>query len=263
MTDAGGATDHHVTRQPAGLGAVRAVDRSHDVKALAGAVAHELNNLLTAVIGYGTLLADQVAEDADASASAQQVLSGAEGIATLARQLLRFGARQVLVPQPVDVATVLDSVDHRVRMQFGGSVRLGHSVVADMPELHLDPDEFEEALFDVVSTAVGATPEGGRVDIVVSRVAAEPKTQAEAAPRHVADWTRIAVSDPGPAVEGEERERFFEPFFVPSGRKARRGLGLASAAAFVQGSGGSIRVESAARDAAGLTVAMYFPSQQS
>jgi PAS domain S-box-containing protein len=218
---------------------------------LAGGVAHDLNTLLTAMLGYTELaLADRDLPPA-VRPDLQEVLSAAERAGELTRQLLAFSRQQVLTPRVIDVNDVLERTLTARRRLAGKRVELLDHPGTALARVLIDPNRLEQSLLDVVSNAGEAMPEGGRLTIETSMTELDGGAGVPLAGRCV----RIAVTDTGPGMEASTRSRAFEPFFTT--KDGHTGLGLSTLYGFIGQSGGHVTLES--DPGAGTTIALFLP----
>ena len=222
---------------------------------LANGVAHEFNNVLTAIAGSAQLVED--AADAEARAGALDLLRRAarQGIA-LSRQLLSLARNPPNNAAVVSTAGLVDSGRVLVQAVLPSRIQLEVGPVADVP-VRLDPGQFDQLLLNLVLNARDAMPEGGTLRISVT---AEPPHPAAAE----SEWACqdplcavVRVSDTGVGIDPSITPHLFEPFFTTKGSTGT-GLGLAVVAEIVDRFGGAIHVES--RLGAGTTVAVSLPA---
>ena len=222
---------------------------------LANGVAHEFNNVLTAIAGSAQLVED--AADAEARAGALDLLRRAarQGIA-LSRQLLSLARNPPVNAAVVSTAGLVDSGRVLVQAVLPSRIQLEVGPVADVP-VRLDPGQFDQLLLNLVLNARDAMPEGGTLRISVT---AEPPHSAAAESEWACQTPLCAVvrvSDTGVGIDPSITPHLFEPFFTTKGSTGT-GLGLAVVAEIVDRFGGAIHVES--RLGAGTTVAVSLPA---
>ena len=222
---------------------------------LANGVAHEFNNVLTAIAGSAQLVEE--AQNADERASALDLLRRAarQGVA-LSRQLLSLARNPPVNAAVVSTAELVDSTRLLVQAVLPSTIRLEVGPIADVP-VRLDPGQFDQLLLNLVLNARDAMPAGGTLGI---RVAAETSH----APTDESEWARqgtlyavVRVSDTGVGIDPSITARIFEPFFTTKGATGT-GLGLAVVAEIVDRFGGAIHVES--QLGAGTTFAVSLPA---
>lgn len=222
---------------------------------LANGVAHEFNNVLTAIAGSAQLVED--AADAEARAGALDLLRRAarQGIA-LSRQLLSLARNPPNNAAVVSTAGLVDSSRVLVQAVLPSRIQLEVGPVADVP-VRLDPGQFDQLLLNLVLNARDAMPEGGTLRISVT---AEPPHPAAAESEWACQTPLCAVvrvTDTGVGIDPSITPHLFEPFFTTKGSTGT-GLGLAVVAEIVDRFGGAIHVES--RLGAGTTIAVSLPA---
>ena len=205
---------------------------------LAGGVAHDFNNMLTAITGYASLLAMSLEEPQ--LADVRQVLHAAERAADLTRRLMAFSRPQLLDPRPVDVDAVLGESYGMTRRLVPERIDLAFDAGAGCWVL-ADPVEIEQLVLNLVVNAVDAI-EGTGVIRVRTRRVRRPGPAPRSGPR---DAVLLTVSDTGSGMDATTRARIFEPFFTTKEVGAGTGLGLATVHAIVRRAGGSIDVRTA------------------
>jgi two-component system, cell cycle sensor histidine kinase and response regulator CckA len=222
---------------------------------LANGVAHEFNNVLTAIAGSAQLVED--AADAEARASALELLRRAsrQGIA-LSRQLLSLARNPPINAAVVSTAGLVDNGRSLVQAVLPSTVQLEVGPIADVP-VRLDPGQFDQLLLNLVLNARDAMPQGGTLRISVTAEAAHPASAACDWASHYPLYAVVRVSDTGVGIDPSIKPRLFEPFFSTKGARGT-GLGLAVVAEIVERFGGAIHVES--RLGAGTTFAVCLPA---
>ena len=231
--------------------------RMETVGRLAGGVAHEFNNILTAIVGFGTLVAERVSGDEAASLHMREILSAAERAGTLTRDLLAFSRRQVLRPASIDLAEVLTHLARMLRGVLGSRVAVEVRCAAHVPRILADRAQIEQAITNLAINARDAMPDGGRLILELDEAALDAeyceRHVSAAAGRHV----RLCVSDTGAGIPRELLPRVFEPFFTTRDPATAPGLGLSTTYGIVKQSGGNIWVYS--EPGLGTTFKLYFP----
>src|SRR5688572_25679899 len=222
---------------------------------LANGVAHEFNNVLTAIAASAQLVEE--AADAEARASALDLLRRAarQGIA-LSRQLLSLARNPPVNATVVSTAGLIDSGRLLVQAVLPSTIRLEIGPVADVP-VRLDPGQFDQLLLNLVLNARDAMPAGGTLRIAVTAEAAHSLPDESEWVRQDPLYAVVRVSDTGVGIDPAIRPRLFEPFFTTKGVTGT-GLGLAVVAEIVDRFGGAIHVES--RLGAGTTFEVSLPA---
>ena len=209
---------------------------------LAGAVAHEVNNPLTGILGYAELLMDELPADDPRHDEAVVIRDEAFRARSIVKALLEFARPRQPQRIPTDLNDLARSTVELVRFRASGA---GVTIVAeygDLPCLSIDADAFRQVLLNLFGNAIDAMPRGGtlRVATVVD-----------------ARCARIVVSDEGIGMDEEPRARIFSPFFsTRTGGSGGNGLGLSVSLQTVESHGGTIEVESTPGRGSTFTVSL-------
>ncbi len=223
---------------------------------VAGGVAHDLNNMLTAVLGFTELLGAGLATDAQ-RADLEQIRLGGERAANLTRQLLSFARKQPIAPRDLDLNALLENLGCLLRRVVGEQIEFAVRPCPDDAWVRADPGQLEQVVVNLVVNARDAMPGGGRLLVEASLLPAA----AERVPGlPLGDFLVIAVSDTGSGMTAEVVEHLFEPFFTTKEQGKGTGLGLASCYGIVQQAGGQIAVTT--RPGEGSTFRVYLPRLQ-
>jgi two-component system, cell cycle sensor histidine kinase and response regulator CckA len=219
--------------------------RLEAVGQLAGGLAHDFNNILTAVGGSAELL--RTAPNADEQGElVQDILDARDRGTMLTRQLLAFARRELIRPQIIDASTTTRSLLRLLQRVAGDRVPV--TVHADTTCLvRVDPGQFEQALVNLVANARDAMPQGGDCTIAIAH---HPSADGAAG-------VTIAVQDNGQGMGEEVLSRAFEPFFTTKPRGQGTGLGLASVHGMASQHAGTVRIVST--PGLGTTVTIELP----
>jgi PAS domain S-box-containing protein len=218
--------------------------KMESVGQLAGGIAHDFNNMLTAILGYTELAASAVPQDGQVAEFLQHIERSAQRSASLTRQLLAFARKQMAVPAPLDINTVLRRIDPLVRRIVGERIDVVLALAHDLSNVYADTGQIEQVLLNLTVNARDAMPTGGRLVFETANVSLDAE-QARLRPDVTpGDYVRLAVSDTGTGMDESVRKRVFEPFFTTKEVGQGTGLGLAACYGIVKQSGGHITVES-------------------
>jgi len=223
---------------------------------LAGGVAHDFNNRLTAILGYAELVARELERASPLHEDIDEIRRSAEGAASLTRQLLAFSRREVLQPRVLDLNTLVSELSRMLRRFIGENIELSTHLGGSPARIKADPGQIEQVIMNLVVNARDAMPDGGKLVIETASVdsRANPNPDLSFRPgQHV----MLTVSDSGCGMDQETQARVFEPFFTTKGRGKGTGLGLATVYGSVRQNGGLVRLESA--PGRGTTFKIYFP----
>jgi two-component system, cell cycle sensor histidine kinase and response regulator CckA len=205
---------------------------------LAGGVAHDFNNSLTAIAGFASLIAS--GESPDPQDDARTILGAAEHASVLTRQLLAFSRRVPLQPVTIDLRDSLTSVEPLVRSLIGETVVLRRETDDRPAVVRVDVSLLEQAILNLATNARDAMPLGGELTLAVRRFpscAGGPAGDPE-------DHAAMVVSDTGVGIPRDAMTRIFEPFFTTKAPGKGTGLGLPMVHGFVAQSGGHVVVSS-------------------
>jgi signal transduction histidine kinase len=223
---------------------------------LAGGVAHDFNNILTAVVGFGSILAESLPEGEERQ-MASQIVEAGERAAALTHQLLALGRRQILAPRVVDPGEVIAGLTPLIERIIGDNIEFRAMYASEALRVRADPTQLEQVLVNLIANARDAMPSGGTLTVEVGSAeldALYSATHPEVVPGpHV----MIAVSDTGSGMSDEVREHVFEPFYTTKEGSGGTGLGLATVYGVVKQSGGSIGVYS--EPGRGAAIKVYLP----
>jgi len=224
---------------------------------LAGGVAHDFNNVITVVSGYGHMILDGVQNDPDLREAAEEVLKAASRAAALANQLLTFSRHQVIQPAVIEINVLVRDMERMLRRVMGEQIDL--QVVA-RPEVGLvraDVGQIEQVLMNLVVNARDAMPGGGTITVETANVVLDEnysRTHSGVAAGH---YVMLAVSDTGSGMDPETRSHIFEPFFTTKERGKGTGLGLSIVYGIIKQHSGDIWVYSEPEK--GTTFKIYLP----
>lgn len=225
---------------------------------LAGGVAHDLNNLLTPILGYGEMLLCDPRLDNVFIKDIESVVEAGKRARDLVRQLMAFGRRQILQMKPLDLNQVVEAFANLLRRTLREDIQIDLHLAAANPQVSADQGQIEQVLMNLAINGQDAMPGGGRLIIETSH---SPLDAAflESHPQMIpGDYVLLSVGDTGQGMDKETQSRIFEPFFTTKELGKGTGLGLATVYGIIQQHGGHIWVESEAHK--GTTFRIYLPS---
>jgi two-component system, cell cycle sensor histidine kinase and response regulator CckA len=224
---------------------------------LAGGVAHDINNLMTVVIGCGSMLLDDLEPATRHHAMVEEMKHAGERAATLAHQLLAFGRKQILVSSVVSLNDLVSRAEGLIRRIIGEDITVMTRLRPDMGRVKVDPGQMEQVLVNLAVNARDAMPQGGALTFVTGRAVADGTFSVEAPEVQPGKYAVLSVTDTGSGMDVETKARIFEPFFTTKQPGEGTGLGLATVYGIVKQSGGYIYVHS--HPGQGTTFKIYLP----
>jgi two-component system cell cycle sensor histidine kinase/response regulator CckA len=211
---------------------------------LAGGVAHDFNNVLTAIIGYSDLLLANHRPTDPSFQDIMQIKQNANRAAGLVRQLLAFSRRQTLRPEVLQLGDVLSELQLMMRRLVGEKVSLELRHGRDLWLVKADINQFEQVVINLVVNARDAMPNGGKIELRTANLAAADTGKLNEKSLPAADYVMIEVADTGTGIPDDVREKIFEPFFTTKEVGKGTGLGLAMVYGIVKQTGGYVFCDS-------------------
>ncbi len=212
---------------------------------LAGGVAHDFNNVLTAILGYSELLLANHRPTDPSFQDIMQIKQNANRAAGLVRQLLAFSRRQTLRPQVLQLGDVLSDLQMLTRRLVGEKIEVNLKQGRDLWLVKADLNQFEQVIMNLIVNARDAMPNGGKIflrtkNVLAAECAAYGEKQLPAA-----DYVVVEVEDTGTGIPPEIRDKIFDPFFTTKEVGKGTGLGLSMVYGIVKQTGGFVFCDSA------------------
>lgn len=227
-----------------GEAAFRQAQRLEAVGRLASGVAHDFNNMLTAITGYGEMLRNGFKPDDPMREDVDEILGAAQRAATLTRQLLAFSRQSVLQPRLIVMNDVVRGIYNMLTRIVGSKIDFRTSLDPDLGLVKADPSQMEQVILNLCVNAKDAMPQGGSLELKTCNVDLDADASRDAGIEKPGNYVMIAVTDSGTGMDSETRVRIFEPFFSTKPAEKGTGLGLATVYGIVKQSGGDIWVYS-------------------
>jgi two-component system cell cycle sensor histidine kinase/response regulator CckA len=226
---------------------------------LAGGVAHDFNNILTAIIGHCDLmLMRHTPGDTDYD-DIQQIKSNSNRAAGLTRQLLAFSRQQTLRPQVLQLPDVVSEVSHLLKRLLGETVQLVVKHGRDLGPVRADPGQLEQVIVNLSVNArdAMAASGGGTLTIQTYSVKADQVADLGSDILPIADYSALSIADTGTGIPASILGKVFEPFFTTKEVGKGTGLGLSTVNGIVKQSGGFIFADSKVGEGTRFTI--YLP----
>ena len=229
--------------------------RMEAVGALAGGVAHEVNNMMSVILGFSDFLLQDPAMAPERLSEIRQIVRAAERTAAVTRQLLAFSRRAFHQPQVLDLAPAVQDFEPVVRRLLGEERHLAFMSDAS-PRVWVDKGQLEQVIVNLALNARDAMPSGGTLSITTAEITLSNElASGDGVAIPVGRYATIVVRDSGVGMDDATQARAFEPFFTTKAVGQGTGLGLAAAAGIMRQNGGYIAV--ASEPGKGATFTLY------
>jgi len=240
---------------------LRQVQKIEAVGRLAAGVAHDFNNILTAIMGHSELLLRQLDADDPRRKNAEQIEKVAHLAAGLTRQLLIFSRKQVIEPRVLNLNAVILDIKKMLRRLIGEDIEFCTLLDPAAGHIKADPGQIEQVIMNLAVNARDAMPNGGKLTVTTANTTLDKNHLKNFPDMGAGDYVMLAIADTGTGMSEEVKAHLFEPFFTtkPSGKGT--GLGLATCFGIVKQNTGHINVQSEL--GSGTTFKIYFPQVQS
>ena len=225
---------------------------------LAGGIAHDLNNALTAIAGYAELALGEVAADHAARADVEEIRRAAERAGSVTRQLLAFSRKQLIEPRVFDLNDTIGGICRMLSRLLGAGVEVKAELAPGSLKVLGDPGQIGQAVINLAVNARDAMPSGGRLVLTTTRETIDEAFARSHPPMPAAPYIVLSVSDSGHGMARDTLARIFDPFFTTKDIGKGTGLGLSMVYGTLKQIGGFIFVDSEINH--GTTFRLYFPA---
>jgi len=224
---------------------------------MAGGLAHDFNNILTAIAGYVGIMEFYTTEESPLSSSITQIRSSVERAAQLVQGLLGFSRKQRSNPLPVNLNDIVTRVAKLLTSLIGEDITL-HNFLSDAPlEILVDTVQIEQLIMHLVNNSRDAMPKGGELWIGTRRTTLDNDFVGRYGYGTVGDYALLTVTDNGTGMDAETLEKIYEPFFTTKSVGKGSGLGLSVVYGCVKQSKGFLTCYS--EPGKGTQFNVYFP----
>ncbi len=244
----------------------RAAEEAHRVQSekleaigsLAGGIAHDLNNLLTAIIGFSSFATEDMTPGDPTYEHLQAVLEAGDQARSLTAQLLAFSRRKPVSPQDVELPRALRNFRSSLEQSVGPQVELHVSIGEETWPARVDTAALRQVVLNLSANAREAMPTGGKLWVRAQNVSlAAPLAEPAGGSLEPGDYVVLELEDTGCGIPRELRDRVFEPFFSTKRQGEGAGLGLPACYGILTQAGGGLQVSSTAGK--GSTFRAYLP----
>ncbi len=231
--------------------------RMESVGRLAGGVAHDYNNMLSAIIGYTELVIEKVAPDDPLQGDLQEILAASLRSAEITRQLLAFARQQAIAPKVLDLNASVEGTLRMLRRLIGEDIDLAWVPEAGLWPVMMDPVQVDQLLANLCVNARDAIAGVGKVTIETGKASLDEAHRTDHAGIAPGEFVLLTVSDDGCGMDQETLGKIFEPFFTTKEIGQGTGLGMATVYGIVKQNKGFIRAFS--EPGKGTTIKIFLP----
>ncbi len=220
---------------------------------LAAGIAHELNNPLTGVLTFSTLVREKMAEGSPEAEDLDLVIRETNRCATIIRRLLDFAREKTPEKKFADLNKIIEDTEQLIkRPAYLDDIEVNMDLDHDLPQIWLDEDLIKQVIMNILVNAQQAIEGTGRITIRSRLV-----PQADSPEAGPGTMVEISITDTGCGISEQDRQRIFDPFFTSKGVGQGTGLGLSVSHGIVRAHGGTIQVDSKVGE--GATFRIYLP----
>ncbi len=225
---------------------------------LAGGVAHDFNNILTAIIGYANMLRMKMDDGDQSKVYVKQILASSEKAANLTQSLLAFSRKQVIELKPVKINTIINGIEKILQRLLTEDIDIRIALCPEDTTVMADSTQIDQVLLNLVTNARDAMPNGGQIVIETGITTLDGKFMKFHGYGNPGKYLLLSVSDTGVGMDEKTKEKIFEPFFTTKETGKGTGLGLSIVYGIVKQHNGYINVY--AEPGKGTTFRIYIPT---
>lgn len=231
------------------------IQKMEAIGRLVSGIAHDLNNILTVILGCCDLLAICLGDRESTERYIQEIRKASQRAGKLVERLLGYSKRQRFLPRKIDINESVRNAVNSIAEAFGEDVKLELNLASSPILCRVDPFHFEQSIVNLLVNAREAVSSGGKITVAtdVERLDRILTIHHFSVPPGV--YAKVSISDDGVGIERDVLKHIFEPYFTT--KKGGSGLGLAMVYGFVNQNGGYITVDSVVGK--GTTFTLYLP----
>lgn len=237
---------------------INQAQKLESVGRLAGGVAHDLNNLLSPILGYSEILLEGIGNSDWHRRELEEILKAGQRARDLVQQLLAFSRKQLLEFKNVDLNALLKNFYKLLRHTIRENIDINMQLAQSLPLVKSDPGQLEQVVMNLAVNAQDAMPKGGKMIIETAGVELDESYAAEHTSVVPGSYVRLTVTDTGSGMDEETLEKIFEPFFTTKAFGKGTGLGLATVYGIVKQHGGNVWAYT--EPGLGSTFKIYLPA---
>ncbi len=232
------------------------------IRRLANSAAHDLNNAITPILGYGELAERRIRDEADPlKKHLQSIRDAALRASAIGGQLLTIGRKQLTRCDRVNLNTLVLFLEKRIRDELGGSIQYERHLGSELKEIYADSASLEQVLWNLISNAKAAMSAGGKLVLETFNLHVTERSADSIEGPPAGDYAALSLQDTGVVLDPSAQECLFEPYFPIDYRKDKKpGLEMASVYFTMQQHRGHLHYHG--RKGEGNRFLLYFPVSQ-
>jgi len=211
---------------------------------LAGGVAHDFNNILTAIFGYSQLSLGKLLEDDPVKTYVEEIMKASERAAVLTQSLLTFSRKQEVTLAVIDLNNIVKDFETFLHRLIREDIELKMSCSKDPLAVMVDRGQIEQVIMNLVANSRDAMPNGGKLFIETLSVILDQEFVAAQGYGAAGAYAVFSVSDTGIGMDKETQSHIFEPFYTTKEQGKGTGLGLAMAYGIIKKHDGFVNIYS-------------------
>ena len=223
---------------------LRHAQKMEAIGTLAGSIAHDFNNILNVIMGYGSMVMDRIGNDQLAKEQMNEVLAAADRAANLTKRLLIFSRKQVVEVKPVNVNEIILGLEKMLSRLIGEDIAFVMELTSRKMIVMADTGQIEQVLMNLISNARYAMSKGGKLAISTGIKEMDESYITAYGYGKAVTYALISVSDTGSGMDAETQRKIFEPFFTTKAIGEGTGLGLSIVYGIIKQHEGYINVYS-------------------
>jgi two-component system cell cycle sensor histidine kinase/response regulator CckA len=236
---------------------LRHAQKMEAIGTLAGGVAHDFNNILSAIVGYASLLQMKMPPDSPLLSSVEHILNASEKAAGLTQSLLAFSRKHFVDLRPLDLNETIKRFHGILSRLISEEIIIVLNLSMERLVINADKGQIEQVLMNLVTNARDAMPDGGKLVIETSSVGISEDDKIIKGVKISGNYAVLSVSDTGTGIDDKTLEHIFDPFFTTKEVGKGTGLGLSIIYGIVEKHSGYIKVSS--RPEHGTEIKIYIP----
>ena len=232
--------------------------RMESIGRLAGGIAHDLNNILAVILGYGELIESELVPSSHLAEPIGEINVAGRRARELTRHLLAFSRRQVLEMRPLDLNAVVGGFEKMLRRFLREDIEMTVLLDPKARFVNADTTQIEQVLMNLCINARDAMPKGGALTVETGHTFFDRHNAAPSPDIAPGAYATLTVTDTGCGIDEATQKRIFEPFFTTKESGMGTGLGLSTVFGITKQHGGDIVVRSAPGQGTSFTI--YLPA---